>query len=251
MKYVSIDTETTGVEPGINQVIEFGAVFEDTSKLLGLGEIPSFRRFIRYNRLVGNPYALCMPNNVKTLQIISGQVKLEFDETDKSLDIAICNPDELAFQFKKWLIDKCGYETNKTIKFKEEMINSYTGFITFGVDEGTLLVKQDGVIIDVLDSIYEGKVKFLAAGKNYAGFDRRMLEEGEIKFDKEVYSHQRVIDPGTPYIDWDQDDVPPDLGTCKLRAGLDPEVSHTAVEDAWDVIQVMRYASNNYNQGGL
>ena len=46
LKYVSIDIETTGVDPVNNQIIEFSAIIEDTEKKLPLHEIPTFSKTI-------------------------------------------------------------------------------------------------------------------------------------------------------------------------------------------------------------
>jgi oligoribonuclease len=76
----------------------------------------------------------------------------------------------------------------------------------------------------------------IAAGKNFGNFDRPFLEkipDWRIKF------KHRVLDPMMYYLKTD-DEVPPDLKTCKERAGMPPEVAHTAIEDCLDVIQLIR-----------
>jgi hypothetical protein len=81
--------------------------------------------------------------------------------------------------------------------------------------------------------------KIVVAGKNYANFDLRFLEKlpgwSRIKFD------HRIIDVGNLY--WEpKDDGPhlPDLSKCLKRAGLNPLVSHNAIADAIQVIQLIR-----------
>ena len=39
-----------------------------------------------------------------------------------------------------------------------------------------------------------------------------------------------------------EDERLPDLLTCKERAGIKGKVTHKAIEDAWDVIELLRYA---------
>lgn len=60
MIYVSIDIETTGLDPKNDQILQIGAIIEDTSKCLEFDEIPKFDRLIRHERITGSPYALAM-----------------------------------------------------------------------------------------------------------------------------------------------------------------------------------------------
>jgi hypothetical protein len=41
-------------------------------------------------------------------------------------------------------------------------------------------------------------------------------------------------------VDWKNDKSLPNLTTCKERAGVSGIVTHNALEDAWDVIEVLR-----------
>jgi hypothetical protein len=41
-------------------------------------------------------------------------------------------------------------------------------------------------------------------------------------------------------VDWNNDDSVPNLKTCKERCDISGEVTHDALEDAWDVIQILR-----------
>lgn len=87
---------------------------------------------------------------------------------------------------------------------------------------------------------YYGKIGLVAGGKNVSSFDIAFLNK-LTKLDEKVYFKHRVLDPGTCLIDFTKDDVPPDLALCKERVGIsDTEVSHNALEDSWDVIQVLR-----------
>ena len=53
MKYVSIDIETTGLNPDTCNTLEFGAVLEDTVNWKLLEELPTFRRVLRPPVAVG------------------------------------------------------------------------------------------------------------------------------------------------------------------------------------------------------
>lgn len=90
--------------------------------------------------------------------------------------------------------------------------------------------------------------KLNLAGKNLAMFDLKFLEAlewrksktmeryGEILFN---YKH-RIIDPSILFTDFITDNELCNLSKCKERAGLNNEVTHNALQDAWDVIQVLR-----------
>ena len=82
-----------------------------------------------------------------------------------------------------------------------------------------------------------------AAGKNFAGFDLPFLRQ-YMDFDTVRFRH-RVIDPAMLFVDWENDDCLPDLSECKRRAGLDGTVAHTAIEDAQDVIRLIRFSLPN------
>jgi DNA polymerase III epsilon subunit-like protein len=58
MKYVSIDIETTGLKPGFHQMIEFGAVMEDTENPLPICQLPKFRALIKHNEYTISPFCI-------------------------------------------------------------------------------------------------------------------------------------------------------------------------------------------------
>ena len=60
MKFVSIDTETTGLDPEKHNVIQFGAIIEDTNNLLPYDLIPKFEFCLEHSEYCGQAYALSM-----------------------------------------------------------------------------------------------------------------------------------------------------------------------------------------------
>jgi len=64
MKYISIDIETTGLNPDYCNVIEFAAVIDDLENQRPLGELPKFQRYVMHNLYTGEPYALAMHSNI-------------------------------------------------------------------------------------------------------------------------------------------------------------------------------------------
>lgn len=78
MKYLSVDLETTGLDPTFCQILEIGAVIDDTSwsdKLsnwkngLAFGGRPFFHCYVIHEKMVGTPFALTM--NAKIIERIA------------------------------------------------------------------------------------------------------------------------------------------------------------------------------------
>jgi len=60
--YVSIDIETTGLDPDTCQILEIGAVIDDWTT--PVDELPVFHCYIDNGEIVGQPYALAMNTNI-------------------------------------------------------------------------------------------------------------------------------------------------------------------------------------------
>ena len=92
-------------------------------------------------------------------------------------------------------------------------------------------------ILTFLDAHFGEGTRVTLAGKNVAGFDLQFLPQ-EIK----NRVRHRVLDVGPLFVDFSKDAVVPDLKECMKRAYPDKvyEVSHDALEDARDVIRLLR-----------
>lgn len=75
MKYISIDIETTDLNPETGQILSFGAIIEDTENLLSFDKIPKFYRLIHWEQIKGSTEALAM--NGGTLQEIADAIKTQ------------------------------------------------------------------------------------------------------------------------------------------------------------------------------
>lgn len=64
MIYLSIDIETTGLNPDKHDILEFGCILEDTTKKLPLSEIPQCRYYFDLPIYKGDPYALALNSNI-------------------------------------------------------------------------------------------------------------------------------------------------------------------------------------------
>ena len=83
------------------------------------------------------------------------------------------------------------------------------------------------------------KRALVAAGKNFASFDLPFIHKlpgyGEL-----IKISNAVIDPALLYLDWQNDRKLPNMSSCKERAGLTGKVSHQALDDARDIVLLLR-----------
>ncbi len=98
-KYISIDIETTALEPEEGIMIEFAAVVDNGEGTIA--DLPCFRRLILPDNgiIYGTPFALAM--NAEILREIDAELKLP--ERQRSADA--CHRTDLANQFKRWLCE--------------------------------------------------------------------------------------------------------------------------------------------------
>lgn len=178
MKYVSIDIETTGLNPSTCQILELGAVIDDTDPSLQkpISELASFHTYVSWDWIVGEPKALAM--NAKIINRIA----------DREPPWTYTPADNLTWVFRDWIVRSVGG-----------------------------------------DSI-------VCAGKNFGAFDLQFL----LKLPRANFRFRhRSLDPAAYFID-PTDLVPPNLNTCLTRAGIQKETPHTAREDAYLVVELLR-----------
>ncbi len=221
MKYLSIDIETTGLDPVNDQILSIGAIIEDTENPLSFDEIPKFHGVIKRNRIEGGLYAINL--NRDLLETIN-QYMCASDQDEKNdivhmTGMQFFEEDEIVVEFYYWL--------------------AQNGMIDFNpMESGGYVTVKNGKTIPAITN----KTKPLninVAGKNFATFDKPFIER--LPRWKQLFRiRQRIIDPAILYVNWKEDDSLPGLPLCKERAGLDSTVTHNAVEDAWDVIEVLR-----------
>lgn len=186
MKILSIDIETTGLDPQEHKVIEFGCILEDIEKNhIPIDELPYFHCIIIQEKR-GDHVAIEMNKELFELMPEYGISQAEFLKT-----------------FYEWCI-----------------MNNLE------IDENR-------------------RVRIIAAGKNFAGFDNLFLNE--IPGFKHFFSiSNRVIDPALLYM-LPEDKEVPDLQTCLIRAGINIDVKHTALDDAKDIIYLLRQKYKSLN----
>ena len=221
MKYISIDIETTGLDPEFNQILSIGAVIEDTLNPIPFEDLPKFHAVIKRESVYGSLFALNMNKDLIETMVHYSTAKDQDEKNDivQMTGMHFYNEDEVVealFQFcyRNGLVDLDPNFVNNTRKI------------------------VDGISYPILTSNMP-KTYLNCAGKNFAGFDKKFLEK--LPRWKQVFSiRSRVLDPGILFVDWINDESIPSLDQCKQRAGIEGVVTHNAVEDAMDVVMLLR-----------
>lgn len=228
MKYLSIDLETTGLNPEKYQILTFSAILEDTAKKLSFEECPKLNIYILRDEIIGSPFAINM--NSKIIASISRYQGLKSDDEksglSQSLNCIFLYPQAIPYYFYAWILVHHEGRTEYLLHLDPSKWRD---------------LKSTEMSIRTISQIREivGPITINVAGKNFATFDKKFIDQIE-KFYNFVRFRQRVLDPSPLFADWNHDTALPDLTTCKERAGLDPFVSHDSLDDAWDVVQLFR-----------
>ena len=222
MKYISIDLETTGLEKDRYQILSFGAIIEDTENKLPFSEIPKFHAAILHNELTGSPFALNMNKQIIEA-IVHYQTAGDQDEKNDLVQMTgmrFYHEDQVVEGFYRWLYD------NGMVELDPNFLNQMVTRDENGKIYPMITSKTKPVTINV-------------AGKNFASFDKHFIERLP-RWKQLIRIRQRIIDPAVIFTDWKNDDSLPSLDKCKKRAKIQGEVTHDALEDAWDVIELLR-----------
>lgn len=219
MKYISIDVETTGLEKDRYQILSIGAILEDTEKKLGFEEIPKFHAAILHNEITGSPFAINMNKDLieAIVQYQTAETQDEKNDLVQMTGMQFYKEDQVVEGFYRWLCDNDLVD----YKFTDMMVR-----IENGKSYPALTSKTKPVSINV-------------AGKNFASFDKLFLERLP-RWQQVIRIRQRIIDPSVIFTNWKDDQTLPNLQTCKERAKIEGIVTHNALEDAWDVIKLLR-----------
>jgi hypothetical protein len=221
MKYLSIDIETSGLDHEKNDILSVAAIIEDTEKMLPWEEIPKFHVAILRHEITGSPRAITM--NSKLIEYISRWMEPENELDSMNISnesgLTFCREEDLAKEFY-WFLEENGLGHG---------LDNSGGYSEFkgGLKQGSAMNNATKPItINV-------------AGKNFATFDKKFLEKLPW-WQKLIRIRQRVLDPAILFVDWKEDESLPSLDKCKNRAGIHGLVTHNALEDAWDVIELLR-----------
>jgi len=195
MKYLSIDIETTGLDPKTADILEVAAVLDDLKHPeVAVEDLPYFRAVIVQERYTTDAYCASL---------------------HKALWDEIKSVDNERIKCSGWYLD-AGNILKKTHYISPNFLYAIFGdwiFADFSVKRIT------------------------PAGKNFGSFDLQHLKKLDSRIEQ-LFSH-RCFDPGSLYFKVGDKKIP-DLATCLERAGFEKTVKHTALDDARDVIRVLR-----------
>jgi len=219
MIYVSIDIETSGLDHEKHKVLSIGAIIEDTEKKLPYEECPKFNAIVLQNEITGSPRAITM--NKEIISMIGEYLEGD-DDTRQNFqthsDYSFYESDDVVKHFYYWL------ETNG---------------LGYGlINSGHYGKSQDGKWLPLINSATK-PITINVAGKNFGTFDKLFLQELPW-WQKLIRTRQRVLDPAILCVDWKNDKSLPSLTQCKEKLGIEGIVTHNALDDAWDVIEILR-----------
>jgi DNA polymerase III epsilon subunit-like protein len=221
MKLVSLDIETTSLNHKNGNILEIGLIKYDSEWLTN--EPQSSTKTRLQDQLIGKS--------------LVPSINLLLDNCTKKLCIRILwNDDELVF-------DSEGYKFTKNL-IKDLLVYSHDELQSRNTDELVYLY-PDQVVPKIREFLGPDSGTWSVAGKNYSEFDKRFLEYLPGFTNTKLFRH-RVFDPSILYYDT-SDNVLPNLNTCKIRANdltnnqlfNNTSVSHTAIEDALDVLKLL------------
>lgn len=108
MKYVSIDLETTGLDPETCQIIEFAAVADDLTQ--PIEKAKTFQTYVLHETYTGEPYALGMHAEIFK--------KISDWKQEINKDIPVCLVSNLMWNFYMFLMNKADYSPWEDRKIK-------------------------------------------------------------------------------------------------------------------------------------
>ena len=217
MKFVSIDIETTGLTPEKCQILSVGLAIEDTNNILPLNEIPSLHIAILRDEICGSPFAISM--NMGLIMNINSYMSYEATRTSLEQDTEFMREDEVTLRIWRFLWD------NGIRPDGHEELRNYDWVVNDKHYPSPMKMKS--------------KTYVTVAGKNFGTFDKVFLELLP-RWKQLIKVRSRIIDPAVLFVDWHSDEQLPGLDLCKARAGVEGIVTHNALEDAKDVISVLR-----------
>lgn len=208
---ISLDLETTGLDPRKDDILEVGLVLFDPLAWPGtFGSCRTYR--VMWDRLAGDPTALVM--NAPLIKRIE-EVKTICRKY--SIDNPISGRELLALDLAKDVMikDSVVWERDDAIYVRPEYLipTIASWFRDLGFERVTL------------------------AGKNVASFDMSFLEAHALEYiSTPLKYNRRLLDVGTLWYSPSVDgDVLPNSSAVFKRAGVTHDVTHTALQDALDV----------------
>jgi DNA polymerase III epsilon subunit-like protein len=190
MKYASIDIETTGLDPDVHDIVEFGCVLDDLENPeVPVDELPSFHCYNVLDNYVGSPFALSMHPDIFR--------RIATRDEDQNQGLRFCYNGRIGEEFHNFL---SAYKIRRDI---------------------------------------HAKFHLTCAGKNFSSFDLQFINKKTDISRHKIKLQHRALDPSPLYL-LPNDESLPGTETCLERAGIEKDVAHTAIEDAKDIIKLVR-----------
>lgn len=226
MRIISIDIETTGLNPNKSQILQIGAVIFDTNT-------STFQTYGTYNKVIfhkeiyGDPFAIQMNSEIIKKIALNGQRYFYL-----SNKIANATQQEDVKEYLK--------EFNELENIGKTINDIAFDFFNFIITNGGYYINE------------KQKREFNITGKNFWAFDNNFLEKLP---NWSFLPHRRSFDPSNLYFNL-TDKVLPSLTECKercielLKDEEDEEVrnlftssvvTHDALDDAMDVAKLVWY----------
>lgn len=232
MQYLSIDIETTGLDPKKNQIVEIGAVLDHLGNTTPIEDLPKFRAVLMHKEITIDPYCADLHKDLWAEMLAAFE---EFKPIAGSNYRSIGEfKSEGSFIYSR---------INQIIPVMYSQSCPYTHYVSPLYLEVVLhswLIKVLNMRTGILIEKDTTPIKINVAGKNFGSFDLPFIKtlpcwgrEGFITFNR------RFLDPTILYAR-PEDKQLPDLQETMKRAGLSGSVRHTAVEDAISVVQILR-----------
>ena len=222
MVYVSIDIETTGLGEN-TQTLSIGLVVEDTNNLIPFEELPKLEIAIIHERLEGEIFALNMNRDLISdiLSYKIAKTALERKDIEVKTGREYLTEENVTKRIFHFLYDHKALDGGPDLFDPNRMVEVVNG-------------KTYPMLTSKMKPYY-----FNGAGKNFANFDNKFLERLP-RWKQVLRARGRTIDPSILFVDWKNDDAIPGLSLCKERAHLDPHVTHNAIDDAMDIVKLLR-----------
>lgn len=154
MKYVSIDIETTGIDPTQSQLIEIAMIVDDTTKpTIPVQQLPTYHKYVKHDQYYGNVGAICM--NERIFELLNDDVDkdiihvndlvrdmyeflkqnhiiLEKNENKNHVETHTVVPAGKNFaSFDKLFIEKLPHFDDKLFHFSYRVLDPATAFLRF------------------------------------------------------------------------------------------------------------------------
>lgn len=244
MRYVSIDIETSGLDPETCQVLEIGMIIEDCKNPLPFEQAPKLKLVIDRQFVSGQPYAINMNARIFKLLAEAQDMPQPARNIFKMKNNIVAESEVPRLMWEFLYLNGFGEKYDPVRAGVPE-----PGGLSY--DAAMQMIKNDkeGTLrLYLPQRNSRGQLKVNVAGKNFSTFDKLFLEKIQ-GFTQLIRFKQRILDPSSSYIDFINDEDAPGMAKCmdRLYPALKHETAHDSIEDAWDVICLLRPLYETYS----